>query len=213
MSPIFPALYLCYHGHLHQASQRSHYTLSLAQALYHPFSLAAAQHYAAFLYRHRHETLEVQTLAGALLTLATAQGFPLYVGYGTYWRGWAGAMQGEGAAGLSHMRQGLAAVLATGQTLARPFCLVVLAEAAVQVGQIEEGLRLVAEALAAFEQSGRGDLLAEAYRLQGVLLLHQAVADAVHVEACFQQALTIARRQQATSWELRAATSLPRRGH
>jgi hypothetical protein len=47
---------------------------------------------------------------------------------------------------------------------------------AVQVGQREEGLRLVAEALAAFETSGRGDLLAEAYRLQGVLLLHQAGA-------------------------------------
>jgi predicted ATPase len=40
-------------------------------------------------------------------------------------------------------------------------------------------------------------LLVEAYRLQGVLLLHQAVADAVQAEACFQQALTIARRQQA----------------
>jgi predicted ATPase len=68
----------------------------------------------------------------------------------------------------------------------------------------------VAEALAAFKTSGRGDLLAEAYRLQGVLLLHQAVADAVQAEACFQQALTIARRQQAKSWELRTATSLAR---
>jgi predicted ATPase len=100
--------------------------------------------------------------------------------------------------------------LATGQTLARPFCLVLLAEVSVQVGQIEEGLGLVAEALTAFEHSGRGDLLAEAYRLQGVLRLHQVVADAVQAEACFQQALTIARRQQAKSWELRAATSLAR---
>jgi class 3 adenylate cyclase/predicted ATPase/tRNA A37 threonylcarbamoyladenosine biosynthesis protein TsaE len=206
----FAALTLWCLGYPAQAVQRSQEALALAQALDHPFSLAAAQHYAAFLYRHRHETLEVQMLAGALLTLATAQGFPLYVGYGTYWRGWAGAMQGEGEAGMMHMRQGLAAVLATGQTLARPFCLVVLAEVAVQVGQIEEGLRLVAEALAAFEQSGRGDLLAEAYRLQGVLLLHRGAAEAVHAEACFQQALTIARRQQAKSWELRAATSLAR---
>jgi predicted ATPase len=74
-------------------------------------------------------------------------------------------MQGEGEAGLMQMRQGLAAVLTTGQTLARPFCLVLLAEMAVHIGQKEEGLRLVTEALAAFETSGRGDLLAEAYRL------------------------------------------------
>jgi predicted ATPase len=34
--------------------------------------------------------------------------------------------------------------------------------------------------------------------------------DAVQAEACFQQALAIARRQQAKSWELRAAMSLSR---
>ena len=74
----------------------------------------------------------------------------------------------------------------------------------------QEGLRLLAEALAAFEASGRGDLLAEAYRLQGELLLRQAIPDAAQAEACFQQALAIARRQQAKSWELRAAMSLSR---
>jgi predicted ATPase len=206
----FAALTLWCLGYPAQAVQRSQEALTLAQALNYPLSLAAAQHYAAFLQHHRHEALAVQTLAGALLTLATAQGFPLYVGYGTYWRGWACAMQGEDEAGLMHMRQGLAAVLTTGQTLARPFCLILLAEVAGHVGQIEEGLRLVTEALAAFETSGRGDLLAEAYRLQGALLLHQAVADTVHAEACFQQALAIARRQRARSWELRAAMSLAR---
>jgi predicted ATPase len=206
----FAALTLWCLGYPVQALQRSQEALALALALDHPLSLAAAQHYAAFLHHHRHEALAVQTLAGSLLTLATAQGFPLYMGYGTYWHGWACAMQGESEAGLRHMRQGLAAVLATGQTLARPFCLALLAEVAAQVGQREEGLRLVAEALTAFEHSGRGDLLAEAYRLQGVLLLPQAGAEAGHAEACFQQALTIARRQQAKSWELRAAMSLAR---
>ena len=108
------------------------------------------------------------------------------------------------------MHQGLAAVVATGQTLSRPLCLVLLAEAAGHVGQVEEGLRLLAEALTALEASGQGDLLAEAYRLQGELLLRQAAPDAAQAEACFQQALAIARRQQAKSWELRAAMSLAR---
>src|SRR5262249_39788163 len=60
------------------------------------------------------------------------------------------------------------------------------------------------------EARGQGDLLAEAYHLQGVLLLQQAVPEPVQAEACFQQALTVARRQQAKSWELRAAMSLSR---
>jgi predicted ATPase len=42
------------------------------------------------------------------------------------------------------------------------------------------------------------------------LLLQQAVPETAQAEACFQQALTIARRQQAKSWELRAAMSLAR---
>jgi predicted ATPase len=42
------------------------------------------------------------------------------------------------------------------------------------------------------------------------LLLQQAIPDAAQAEACFQQALAIARRQQAKSWELRAAMSLAR---
>ena len=48
------------------------------------------------------------------------------------------------------------------------------------------------------------------YRLKGELLLQQAVPDAPQAEACFQQALAVARRQQAKSWELRAAMSLSR---
>ena len=104
----------------------------------------------------------------------------------------------------------MAAVLATGQELGRPFCLVLLAEAVGQAGQVDEGLRLLAEALMALEESRRGDLLAEAYRLQGELLLRQAGSESAQAEACFQQALAIARRQQAKSWELRAATSLAR---
>jgi predicted ATPase len=42
------------------------------------------------------------------------------------------------------------------------------------------------------------------------LLLQQAVPEPAQAEACFQHALTIARRQQAKSWELRAAMSLSR---
>ena len=164
--------------------------------------------FAAYLHYRRREVPAVQAQADALLTLATAQGFALYVGFGTCWQGWALAVQGEGEAGLAQLRQGLAAVLATGQELARPRFLVLLAEVAGHVGQVEEGLRLLAEALAALGASERGDLLAEAYRLQGALLLRQAAPDVALAEACFQQALAVARRQQARSWELRAAVSL-----
>jgi hypothetical protein len=86
----------------------------------------------------------------------------------------------------------MAAILATGQTLSRPLHLVLLAEAAGHAGQIGERLRLLVEALAAIEASGRSELLAEAYRLQGKLLLRQAVPDVAHAEAHLHHALAIA---------------------
>src|SRR5262249_3675357 len=152
-------------------------------ALAHPYSLGMAQHFAAHLYQRLREARVVQAQAEVLLTLATARGFPLLEGFGTFWRGWALAMQGQDTEGLTQMRQGMATVLATGNLLSRPLCLVLLAEATGHTGRVAEGLRLLAEALTAFEASGRGDLLAEAYRLQGELLLRQAVAEVAQVEA------------------------------
>ena len=69
---------------------------------------------------------------------------------------------------------------------------------------------MLAEALAVMDTTEARFSEAELYRLKGTLLLKQAVPDAAQAEACFQQALTVARHQQAKAWELRAATSLAR---
>jgi predicted ATPase len=193
-----------------QAVRRMQEGFALAQQWAHPYSLVVTHYWAVWLHYYCREMPAVQARAEVLLTLATAQGFPLWVGVGTFWRGWALVMQGQGAAGLVQLRQGMATIEATEQTLVRPPYLVLLAEALGHAGQVAEGLHLLAEPLGVFAASGREDLLAEAYRLQGVLLQQQTVPEAAQAEACFQQALTIARRQQAKSWELRAATSLSR---
>jgi predicted ATPase len=58
--------------------------------------------------------------------------------------------------------------------------------------------------------TGECSTAAELHRLHGEVLWRQAVPDAQAAEACLQQALTLARHQQAKSWELRAAMSLSR---
>jgi predicted ATPase len=86
-----------------------------------------------------------------------------------------------------------------------------LAEAQGKAGQPAEGLEVLAEALATAERTGDRRSDAELYRLKGELLLQRArQGDGVEAEACFHQALAIARHQQAKSWELRAAMSLSR---
>jgi predicted ATPase len=113
---------------------------------------------------------------------------------------------------MAQMRQGRAAYGTTGAVLARPYFLALLAEAYGSIGQTAEGLTQLAEALATVDLTGEHGWEAELHRLQGELLLapvgeSQRVQEA---EACFQQALAVARRQQAKSWELRAAMSLAR---
>ena len=66
------------------------------------------------------------------------------------------------------------------------------------------------EALATIARSAVRWWEAELYRLKGELLLQHSAAQPEEAEACFQQALDIARRQQAKSLELRAAMSLSR---
>jgi predicted ATPase len=68
----------------------------------------------------------------------------------------------------------------------------------------------LAEALAVVDKSAEGYSEAELHRLKGELLRERAVPDAHQAEACFHQALDVARRQQARSLELRAAMSLSR---
>jgi predicted ATPase len=78
------------------------------------------------------------------------------------------------------------------------------------LGQVDAGVSIVTEALELVEQTGVRVYEVETHRIKGTLLLHQAVPDAAQAEVCFQQALDIARQQEAKSWELRAATSLAR---
>ena len=122
------------------------------------------------------------------------------------------AAQGQGAAGTAQMRQGLAAHQATGSERQRPYYLALLGEAYGSRGQTAEGLSLLAEALATVDRTGERGWEAELYRLQGEILLAQAgVRQQVQeAEACLHQALDVSCRQQAKSWELRAAISLSR---
>jgi predicted ATPase len=162
------------------------------------------------LYQFRREAMATHEQAAAARTLATEQGFALWLAEGTFLYGWALALEGEGEQGMTTMRQGLAAFVATGSKTFQPYFLGLLAEASGQGRHPDEGLPLLTEAVAVIETTALRFYEAELYRLKGVLLLRQSVPDASQAEVCFHQALDVACAQQAKSWELRAATSLAR---
>jgi predicted ATPase len=114
----------------------------------------------------------------------------------------------------------------------KSYHLVLLAEVYGKAGQAEEGLAVLADALAVVDKSGERFYEAELYRLRGELLLKNSGARSQksesrpqssisytqyptpdtlrEAEVCFLKVIEIARRQQAKSWELRATMSLAR---
>jgi predicted ATPase len=195
-------------GYPDQALRRSQDTLALAQTRAHPHSLASALFFAAMFHQFRREASAAQELAAATVSLATKQGMALELVRGTFLQGWALSTQGRGADGLVQMRQGLTDYQATGTMLDLPWYLGALAEAYGSTNRIDAGLDTIAEALTIADKAGYYE--AELYRLKGELLRQHTVSNVFQVEACLQQALDIACRQQAKSLELRAAMSLAR---
>jgi predicted ATPase len=205
---MFAAHVLWYVGYPDQALESMQEALALARELWHPFSLAPVLDHAAWLHQYRREGRLTQEQAEAAIALSTEQGFPFFLALGTLMRGWALAEQGRRTEGMTQMHQGMAALRAMGVALLLPRGHTLLAEAYGESAQAEEGLRLLAEALATTHQHGLHVWEPELYRITGELLLRPLVPDAQEAESCFRQALDIARHQQAKSLELRAATSL-----
>ncbi len=111
---------------------------------------------------------------------------------------------------MARMHQGSQRCEATGTGVNWTYYLSLLAEAYGQRGQAPRGAEVLAEALALTDHNGEHWWEAELHRLRGELFLRQegASRNIVEAEQCFQQALAIARNQQAKSLELRAVMSL-----
>jgi len=219
------ALSLWYLGCPDGAMRRIEAALRAADDRAYPFGIAFARFWATFLHQARGEARRTQEQAEALVSFAEAQGIPQFAAMGGVLRGWALARLGRQDAGIAAIRDGMASLRTIGQELGRPYFSALLADACRAAGRATDGLAVATEALALAERTGECMHQAELYRLRGELLPNGGARDArrappgkthgvahatATVEACFEAALAVARRQAALSLELRAATSLGR---
>jgi predicted ATPase len=197
-------------GYPDQALGKSHDALSLARELSHSYSIGAALQTAAWVRQYRQEGHAVHAHAEEELILAKEEGFALWLAVGTIQRGWALSERGAGGNGLAQIREGMAALNATGAKLARPYHFALLAQVYEKNGQPHEGMALLDQALATVNETGECYYEAELYRLRGELTLAGTGLREQEAEECFLKAIDVARRQQAKSLELRAVMSLVR---
>ena len=87
-------------GYPDQGRVRSDEAVILAQQIAHPFSLGFALCWAGVFHQFRREVRVAQERAEAAIHLATEQGFPFYMAFGSMLRGWALAQRGQTREGL-----------------------------------------------------------------------------------------------------------------
>ncbi|HEX5576378.1 MAG TPA: AAA family ATPase [Gemmatimonadales bacterium] len=209
LSPSFASHALWHLGYSEQALERSRQALGRAEELADPFSRAIALAYAATLQQFCGTRDAVEEQAAAAIAVSTEYGFPYYLAWGTILHGWAVAERGQVERGIAQMREGLAAMRATGCDYRRSYYLSLLAQVCGRAGQIDEGLDLLQEALTSAEASGEHWKDAELYRLRGELLAVSG-APTGEVRRMLQDAVEVASRQGATALVVRAERSLQR---
>ena len=196
-------------GYPARAAARMQEAFALARSLHHPFSVSYACHFGAGVHQWRGDRQAVRDVEDEALALDTEHGFGLFLTAGAIQRGWLLAEDGREEEGLAQMRDGLARHRGIGAEVLAPAFLALVAGVNEKLGRLAEGLSVVSEAFVAGQRSGQHYWEAELYRLRGALTL-RAEARPDDAEACFLQAMAVARGQKAKSLELRAATSLSR---
>jgi predicted ATPase len=120
--------------------------------------------------------------------------------------GWALGVSGETVKGLAQIEQGLDGY---GAGSLQHLFLALQADAQLAIGNPQAALEAVAAGLKGVDKTGGAPLEAQLHRLGGEALLAGA-GTASEAETAIENGINVARRQNAKSWELRAAMSMAR---
>ncbi len=201
------ALSLWILGRPDQAVRTSQEAIALAQTLDHRYSVVFSLLFDAMLQHHRRNADGVRRQTEAAIELAEKQNWWAVVlrSWAGALRGWALVEQAKDEDGIILLREALEGMQSARFESLRPYFLALLAESFMTKGDSSAGLEVLADALEIVERTGEGYIEAELHRLKG-----ECLADSQAKEACFAQAIDVARRQRAASYELRAVMSLSR---
>ena len=206
-------------GYPNQAEERIHQAVRIGKDTNHPFSEAVSLHFKTVLYQYRGEAEEVNTSATQMLQICQEHGFSAWEAAARVLKGWAFAAQYCPEEGIAMIREGINAWKETRGELLMPLFLALLGQAHQRAGQYNLALQTLDTALHVITRTGERTYAAELARQKGELCLRLAEetetgsnentqSTVAQAESYFQEALAIARQQDAKSWELRAALSL-----
>jgi class 3 adenylate cyclase/predicted ATPase len=145
-----------------------------------------------------------------VVLLADEKGTLFWKAFGMMNQGCVLALTGKASDAVQMISAGITAFRSTGATVWVPLYLSYLARAHAELDQFDDAWRCIGEAMAAIETTKEKWCEADIHRIAGEIALMSPDRDAAKAQAYFERALTVARAQQAKSWELRAGMSLAR---
>jgi predicted ATPase len=148
--------------------------------------------------------------ANELVPLADERGSLFWESLGMLVQGCVLALTGKVSDAVHVITSGIIARRSTSATALEPFCLSYLAGAHAELDNFDDALSCIREAMTKVETTKESWFEAEIKRVAGEIALLLPNPDATKAEEYFEDALTVARQQQAKSWELRAAVSMAR---
>jgi predicted ATPase len=148
--------------------------------------------------------------ADEVVALADEKGILFWKHYGAMRQGCVLAVTGKASHAVQMITSGITAYRSTGSTFWMPLHLSDLAKAHAELGQFDDAWRCIGEAIKTAETTKERWCEADMHRIAGEIALMSPAPDAAKAEDYFEHALAVARKQQAKSWELRAAMSMAR---
>ena len=146
-------------------------------------------------------------LLDELLPLAEEKGTSYWKALGIMGRGSVMTLTGDASNGAPLM---IALFRSTGSTNWLPIYLSYLAMAYAELTQFDNAWHCIREATTAIETAGERWFEGEVNRAAGEIALSAPQPGVAKPEEYFERALSVARQQQAKSWELRTAMSMAR---
>jgi predicted ATPase/class 3 adenylate cyclase len=196
-------------GDVDRAVTRMAAALERADAVQHAHTHAYAWYYASVLHALRGEAAIAQVYAERCLALSEQHGFRQWLGLSRAIRGICATALDASGSRLDDVKAALDEYQRAGYQLGITAQFVLLCSALLLRNEPEAALETIDHGLSIVSDNSERFFEAELYRLKARALLMRGAPDA-EAEFLLDQALRIARSQQARSLELRAATDLAR---
>jgi predicted ATPase len=197
-------------GHPEAALADSDQAIRDAREIGQAATLMYALIHASFTYIHCGNYETATAVLNEVTALAGEKGALFWEAHGTAQQGCLFGLTGKASNAVQMLTSGITAFRSTGSTSWLPERLSYLAKAYADLGQFDEASRYIREAMMTVNTTKERWWEANIYRMAGEIALMSPEPDATKAQAYFERALSVARAQQAKSWELRAATSMAR---